>query len=93
MDTKTVKASIYGTVQGVFFRHHTQLQAEALGLRGWVKNCSDGSVEAVICGAEQDVDTMITWLHHGPDSAHVVRVEIDETHQENLLPDHFEVRY
>lgn len=93
MDKKTVKVQIYGTVQGVFFRHHTKLQAQALGLGGWVRNCSDGSVEAALSGLEQDVDTMVTWLHKGPDSAHVVRVDIVEMHDEEPSSDIFEIRY
>ena len=41
---------IEGRVQGVFFRHHTQEMAVRLGLKGWVKNRQDGSVEAVFEG-------------------------------------------
>lgn len=93
MDRKTVKVRIHGRVQGVFFRHHTKLQAQALGLGGWVKNCSDGSVEAVVHGAEHSVETMLAWLHQGPDSAQVVRVEMDENCGEESVPEIFEIRY
>ncbi|MEJ2058598.1 MAG: acylphosphatase [Desulfofustis sp.] len=93
MHNKTVRVRIYGTVQGVFFRHHTKLQAQALGLGGWVKNRSDGSVEAVIHGTEEDVERMIAWLHQGPESAHVIRVDIEEKGGEQPLLDLFTIRY
>lgn len=72
---KTVRVRIFGRVQGVFFRHHTKLMAEGLGLSGWVRNCTDGSVEAVCSGSAERVDQMIDWLHLGPDSAVVSRVD------------------
>ncbi len=93
MHSKTVKARVYGTVQGVFFRHHTKLKAESLGLGGWVRNCSDGSVETVFQGAAADVKSMIAWLNHGPDSAHVVRLDLDENFHEERLPSSFDIRY
>ena len=93
MHTKTIKVHIYGVVQGVCFRHYTKVQAQSLGLGGWVRNCRDGSVEAVINGDETNVDTMIEWLHHGPESAHVDRVEIDEDCIEKPQSGYFVVRY
>jgi acylphosphatase len=50
-----------GQVQGVFFRAHTQRCAESLGLTGWVRNTSDGRVEAVFEGEEKAVDDAIEW--------------------------------
>lgn len=93
MNTKTVKVRVYGTVQGVFFRHHTKLKAESLGLGGWVRNCNDGSVETVLQGTEAKVTEMIAWLNHGPDSARVVRLDLDEHYHEAQLPGTFHVRY
>jgi len=93
MHSKTVKARVYGTVQGVFFRHHTKLKAESLGLGGWVRNCSDGSVETVFQGAVADVKSMIAWLNHGPDSARVIRLDLDENFHEARLPSSFDIRY
>lgn len=62
---------IRGDVQGVCFRHYTKREAERLGISGWVKNVSDGSVEALICGSEPQLATMREWLSHGPPSAEV----------------------
>lgn len=93
MNSKTVKVRVYGTVQGVFFRHHTRLRAQSLGLGGWVRNCGDGSVEAVLYGNEPNLETMIGWLHHGPDTAVVDRVDLDSDYREELRADIFTIRY
>lgn len=74
---RTVSARIYGRVQGVFFRAWTVGEAEARGLQGWVRNRSDGSVEAVFSGAPQKVDDMIAACHDGPPHADVTRVEVN----------------
>ncbi len=65
---------IEGTVQGVFFRYHTQEMAVKLGLKGWVKNRRDGSVEAVFEGDQGKVDQIIEWCHRGPSPARVTGV-------------------
>ena len=76
MENKTVQALIYGRVQGVFFRDYTRRKADELGLAGWVKNCSDGSVECLIYGGSDAVSAMINWLHQGSPSAKVDEVVI-----------------
>ena len=53
---------IFGTVQGVFFRKHTQQQATKLKLAGWVKNTPDGTVQGHMEGRKEDVDNMKSWL-------------------------------
>jgi len=65
---------IEGRVQGVLFRHHTRETAVRLGLKGWVRNCVDGSVEAVFEGDREKVDQMIEWCQQGPSQARVTRV-------------------
>lgn len=93
MANKTVKVRIYGRVQGVFFRHHTKLMADGLGLTGWVRNCPDGSVEALCSGSTDMVNQMIDWLHLGPDSALVSRVDIDELESWSSPQKEFIIRY
>ena len=93
MAIKTVRVRIHGRVQGVFFRHHTKLMAEGLGLSGWVKNCTDGSVEAICSGSTERVDQMIDWLHVGPDSAVVSRVDIDSADDQISSRNDFTIRY
>lgn len=63
-------------MQGVFFRTHTQEQAELLGLSGWVRNLPDGRVETVFQGEDSKVEEMINWCRKGPPSAAVSNVEI-----------------
>jgi len=68
---------IYGRVQGVFFRAYTADEANALGLKGWVRNLPDGSVEAVFEGEEKAVQQMITWCYRGSPRSHVTKVDVD----------------
>lgn len=69
---------IHGLVQGVFFRETMRRQAEKLRVTGWVCNCIDMSVEAMVQGTPEALDTIIAWAHHGPETAQVERVEIDD---------------
>jgi acylphosphatase len=62
---------IHGRVQGVGFRESMRQEAERLGVTGWVRNCADGSVEAVIAGDEAAIAAMLNWCHTGPPLARV----------------------
>ena len=73
------KATVHGLVQGVFFRISTQQQAIHLGLSGYVRNCSDGTVEVVACGEQQDVNKLMAWLHVGSQQSRVERVVKNNT--------------
>ena len=66
---------IYGRVQGVGFRWYTRRQAHQLGLRGYVRNCYDGTVEVMLAGPVEAVDEMCRWLEVGPPGARVDRTE------------------
>ena len=70
----TRRLSIQGRVQGVGFRWSLGAEARALGLKGWVRNRSDGSVEALIVGAPEVVEALTAWAHRGPPTARVERV-------------------
>ncbi|MDH6151665.1 acylphosphatase [Paraburkholderia sp. WSM4179] len=63
---ETYYARVRGTVQGVGFRLATVRQAHALGIKGWVANRDDGSVEAMLQGPANQIDRMLSWLRHGP---------------------------
>ncbi|MEW6378174.1 MAG: acylphosphatase [bacterium] len=67
---------ISGMVQGVFFRSSTKSEASRLGVKGWVRNLSDGSVEVVAEGEKADVERLVAWCHRGPVGAHVRKVDI-----------------
>ena len=73
-----VKAHVYirGRVQGVFFRATTKEKASEFGIHGWVKNCTDGRVEAVFEGKKEAVDKMIDWCRKGPAGAFVEEVQV-----------------
>ena len=74
MSEKAVHAVIEGRVQAVGFRYWTAREAEALSLRGWVRNRRDGTVEALFAGPEVAVDAMVEACRWGPPSARVARV-------------------
>jgi acylphosphatase len=65
-----------GRVQGVGYRESCRRQAERLGLSGWVRNCSDGSVEAVFEGETEAVDAAVAWCRKGPRWAAVRSVDV-----------------
>ena len=67
---------VHGTVQGVFFRASCQQEAARLGVTGWVRNRSDGTVEAELEGPDDVVEQMLAWCRTGPPRAAVTRVEV-----------------
>lgn len=73
---RTVRVHVRGRVQGVGYRYWAERTAGDLGLSGWVRNRSDGTVEAVFSGAEADVEAMIARCQHGPRSAVVASVDV-----------------
>ena len=91
MAKRRVRLYIRGRVQGVFYRDSTQRKAQRMGLRGWVRNRSDGSVEAVAQGPPERVAALIDWCHEGPPLARVVEVSVIEESGDADEPE-FEVR-
>ena len=90
-DVTARRAVVRGRVQGVFFRASTRDLADELGVTGWVRNDPEGTVTIHAEGAPDDVDTLLTWAHEGPDRARVVGVDVDD-----VPPQHhggFEVRH
>lgn len=61
-----VHVVVEGRVQGVGFRAWIEREAKARGLAGWVRNCSDGAVEAVFCGEDQPLRSMVEACQKGP---------------------------
>ena len=86
-DKIRVHLKIEGRVQGVFFRASTLDQANLLGLKGWVRNCPDGSVEVVAEGERKKIDDLVEWCHHGPPGAHVRDVLLQWEDFQDEFPD------
>ncbi len=79
--TKRAHVFIEGKVQGVGYRHFTKRNVQDIGLRGWVKNLSDGRVEAVFEGPKEQVMEMVERCKKGPgqvDNIDLKWEEIDE---------------
>ena len=71
-----LRLEIRGRVQGVGFRWSMVEEARSLGIRGWVRNRRDGSVEAMVTGRPDTVDLIVEWARKGPRSAVVSAIEI-----------------
>jgi acylphosphatase len=90
---RTAHVLIHGRVQGVGFRAWTHHQAQLHGLKGWVRNRRDGTVEAVFSGPDDLVEAMLKACRQGPAGSVVERVEpVDGGEIEFGSPDRFEVR-
>jgi acylphosphatase len=76
---------IHGHVQGVFFRDTARRKAGERGVTGWVRNCADGTVEAVFEGDPDSVTALVEWCRHGPRGADVSRVEVADEPAEGLV--------
>ena len=75
---KRVRVIIRGRVQGVGFRYFTQREGERLGLVGWVKNLSNGDVEAEAEGDEAQVDAFVEAIRRGPPASRILNYQINE---------------
>lgn len=73
-DLASVKAVVYGYVQGVFFRAFVSHWAEELGLSGYVRNLPNGAVEVVAEGEKKQLEKLLGYLKVGPPSAKVGKV-------------------
>ena len=69
---------VLGKVQGVYFRHSTKAVADQLGIVGWVKNESDGSVYIEAEGDKAMMDAFIEWCEEGPERAVVDSINMVE---------------
>ncbi|HEX8480752.1 MAG TPA: acylphosphatase [Allosphingosinicella sp.] len=76
------RVRISGRVQGVFFRKWTVQKAQALGVRGWVRNRSDGSVELEAFGDDEAVEALIAACRTGPAAARVEKVDVQPAESE-----------
>jgi acylphosphatase len=73
-----------GRVQGVFFRDSTRQEAQRRGVAGWVRNCGDGSVEAVFEGPPGAVASLVDFTRAGPGDAQIEALDVDAEEPEGL---------
>jgi len=83
---------VSGRVQGVFFRSETEDEANRRNVAGWVRNTSDGKVEAVFEGEKEDVEKLIDFCRRGPRGARVTKVDIQWGDYTGEFKD-FKIRY
>lgn len=82
----TRKLRIRGRVQGVGYRDALRREAAKRGIAGWVRNRTDGSVEALLQGNAQAVDAVTAWAHSGPPAARVAEVGIEPAETSDERP-------
>jgi acylphosphatase len=78
------RVTVSGRVQGVFFRETVRRRAELSRVAGWVRNTSDGSVEAVFEGEPKAVERLVDWCREGPRGARVEWVDVASEEPEGL---------
>lgn len=88
---KHINATITGKVQGVFYRDSTRQKCQELGVNGFVKNQTDGSVYLEAEGTAQQLDELIAWCEQGPEKAQVEDITITESEEVGFKD--FEIRY
>lgn len=84
------KLTVHGRVQGVGFRYAVASAARTRGVVGWVRNRSDGTVEAIFEGDPEAVESVIRFCGEGPRGAEVSGVDVVEETPEGLVG--FEIR-
>jgi acylphosphatase len=78
----SLRVQIRGRVQGVGFRYAMREEAARRGVRGWVRNRRDGSVEALVQGESAAVDALVAWARHGPPGALVSELDSAQAGEE-----------
>ena len=77
MANTSVHGFVSGKVQGVWFRGFTQQHALVAGVNGWAKNLSDGRVEFLLCGEQEDVEDVLEAIKKGPPASSVTELEVN----------------
>lgn len=80
---KSIKMTVSGRVQGVFFRASTKAVADQMGIKGFVKNQKDGTVLIHAEGEAIMMDSFIDWCKYGPDDARVDDVAMEDVEVKN----------
>ena len=86
-DVIAKRVIVHGRVQGVGYRDATVQAAFSLNVKGWVRNRSDGTVEAHAQGAPDAVDRFVEWCRQGPPLARVWNVDASDAPVDSALRD------
>jgi acylphosphatase len=78
---------VSGRVQGVYFRQSTMIEAQHLGVKGWVRNLMDGRVEVVFEGEEHAVKMLVNYCRQGPRAARVTNLDVTYGPSKNEFSD------
>ncbi len=89
---KRIHLIIHGKVQAVFYRSNTHKKASELGLKGFVKNLEDGTVEVIAEGSEEKINELIEFCRNNPGYSKVDKVDVKEEKVTNEF-ESFGVRY
>ncbi len=76
---RTIKIKVYGRVQGVFFRVNVKKFCDSIGLKGYVRNKDDGSVEILVQGRDKELRGLKKWIQGSPGMSKVERVAVEES--------------
>jgi acylphosphatase len=76
-EARRVRIVVRGFVQAVGFRATARSSARSLEVAGWVRNNSDGTVEAELEGPPDRVDRLVDWFRHGPRGARVDAIDVE----------------
>ena len=89
---RRVHVIVSGEVQGVGYRYTMRMVAQEAGVAGWVRNRSDGSVEAELEGEPGEVDEVLAWMAEGPPGSRVTGARVTDVPVAAPLPHPFTVR-
>ncbi|WP_372423054.1 acylphosphatase [Salinarimonas chemoclinalis] len=92
MEASAVRITVTGRVQGVGYRAFAAARAAELGLRGFVRNRDDGSVESVASGTPAAVEAYLAALRGGPPGASVADLAVDHLESRVVAESTFDVR-
>lgn len=89
----TIKITVKGKVQGVFFRDTSKEVADSMNIRGTVENLSNGDVEILAQGKKKALKQFLKWCEEGPESAQVAEVSTEEIPNSNFLKNYIVKRW
>jgi len=90
---ESVRFRVYGKVQGVFYRKFIAQKLRQMGVRGYVRNLPDGSVEVVVRATGEELEAIRRALEEGSPMSETDQIEVEFLDGDDLIVDGFEIRY